>query len=112
MLMDGTAGYYRAFLAEETLPSGGHSWFAEHPDLDGCTATGATPDEALANLEKSREVWLTWAKGHDIEVPPAMEFPSVQIQYSARPGAARPRDVASETVGTQRLQVPPPAVAA
>jgi predicted RNase H-like HicB family nuclease len=36
--------------------SGGY--FVTNPDLDGCMAEGETPDEALAHLADSRELWI------------------------------------------------------
>ncbi|HSK81619.1 MAG TPA: type II toxin-antitoxin system HicB family antitoxin [Thermoanaerobaculia bacterium] len=32
--------------------------FAFHPDLDGCAAQGETVEEALANLDVARRLWL------------------------------------------------------
>lgn len=32
--------------------------FAFHPDLDGCAAQGETVEEALANLDVARKLWL------------------------------------------------------
>lgn len=32
-------------------------WYAEHPTLLGCHATGSSKEEALENLEKSRKAW-------------------------------------------------------
>jgi len=32
--------------------------FAFHPDLDGCAAQGASVDEAIANLDAARRLWL------------------------------------------------------
>jgi len=32
--------------------------FAFHPDLDGCAAQGDTVEEAIANLDAARRLWL------------------------------------------------------
>lgn len=32
--------------------------FVFHPDLDGCAAQGETVEEALANLDVARRLWL------------------------------------------------------
>lgn len=33
-------------------------YFAEHPDLSGCAAQGDTAEEAIANLDVARELWI------------------------------------------------------
>jgi antitoxin HicB len=33
-------------------------YFARHPDLPGCTAEGESPQEAVANLDESRRLWI------------------------------------------------------
>jgi predicted RNase H-like HicB family nuclease len=40
-----------------------------HPDLKGCVAVGETPEEALANLEEARRLWLETAYEHGDEIP-------------------------------------------
>ena len=46
-------------------------WFAEIPDLPGCMADGATPDEAIADLEHAKALWIEnhIADGYDIPEP-------------------------------------------
>ena len=34
------------------------AWVADIPDLRSCSALGATAEEALAEVEKARELWL------------------------------------------------------
>jgi predicted RNase H-like HicB family nuclease len=40
-----------------------------HPDLKGCGAVGGTPEEALANLEEARRLWLEVAHECGDEIP-------------------------------------------
>ncbi len=42
---------------------------ALHPDLKGCVAVGETREEALANLEEARRLWLETAYEHGDEIP-------------------------------------------
>ena len=46
-------------------------YIADIPDLDSCSAFGATPEEALAQLERARDAWLEAARqeGKPIPVP-------------------------------------------
>ena len=47
------------------------AWVADIPDLRYCSAFGATPAQAVAEVEKARELWLDVAReqGRDIPVP-------------------------------------------
>ena len=40
-----------------------------HPDLKGCAAVGETREEALADLEEARRLWLETAHEHGDEIP-------------------------------------------
>jgi len=53
---------YPALLVAE--PEGGYT--ALHPDLKGCVAVGETREEALANLEEARRLWLETAYEHGV----------------------------------------------
>jgi predicted RNase H-like HicB family nuclease len=37
-------------------------YIADLPDLDSCSAFGNTPEEALAEVEKAKDAWLTAAR--------------------------------------------------
>jgi predicted RNase H-like HicB family nuclease len=54
------------FYSEE---DGGY--IADIPDLDACSAFGETPEQALAEIERAKEVWLASAReaGKPIPVP-------------------------------------------
>jgi predicted RNase H-like HicB family nuclease len=47
----------------------GRGYTAFHPDLKGCVAVGETREEALANLEEARRLWLETAYEHGDEIP-------------------------------------------
>lgn len=36
-------------------------YIADIPDLEACSAFGATPEEALAEVERAKEAWLAAA---------------------------------------------------
>lgn len=40
------------------------SWVADIPDLQFCSAFGATAEQAVAEVEKARELWL--AAAHEV----------------------------------------------
>ena len=45
-------------------------YIADIPDLDACSAFGATPEEALKEVQKARELWLQAARAESKPVPP------------------------------------------
>ena len=47
------------------------AWVADLPDLKSCSAFGATPEEALAEVRVAMEAWLAAARdaGHPIPKP-------------------------------------------
>ena len=52
------------FFSEE---DGGY--IADIPDLEACSAFGDTPEEALAEVEKARDLWLKAARKSRRPVP-------------------------------------------
>lgn len=52
------------FYSEE---DGGY--IADIPDLESCSAFGATPEEALAELEKAKTAWLQAARQAGKPIP-------------------------------------------
>jgi predicted RNase H-like HicB family nuclease len=54
-----------------------HSWVADIPDLQYCSAFGATPEEAVAEVEKARELWLETARERGQPIPTALYRPAV-----------------------------------
>lgn len=56
-------------------------YIADIPDLEECAAFGATPEEALAEVEKAREIWLEAARTAGKSLPPPRYRP---VTYQAR----------------------------
>ena len=44
-------------------------YIADIPDLDACSAFGANPQEALAELERAKEAWLEAARAEGKPIP-------------------------------------------
>ena len=44
-------------------------YIADIPDLEACSAFGATAEEALAEVEKAREAWLEVARQEGKPIP-------------------------------------------
>lgn len=44
-------------------------YVADIPDLDACSAFGATPDEALAEVKRAKAAWIGAAREAGKEVP-------------------------------------------
>lgn len=51
-------------------------FFARHPDLPGCTAEGDTAEEAVNNLDESRELWIEarLESGFPVPIPLSEEY--------------------------------------
>ena len=50
-------------------------WVAAVPDLPGCSAHGATPAEAAAEVQVAIELWLETARAENLPVPAARYRP-------------------------------------
>ena len=60
------------FFSEE---DGGY--IADLPDLEACSAFGATPAEALAELQVARAAWIEAARADGKPVPPPRYRPAI-----------------------------------
>ena len=60
------------FFSEE---DGGY--IADIPDLKSCSAFGATPEEALVEVEKAKEAWLEVARSTNRPIPPPQYRPTI-----------------------------------
>jgi len=60
------------FYSEE---DGGY--IADIPDLGACSAFGATPEEALKEVQKAKELWLQAARAESKPVPPPKYRPVI-----------------------------------
>lgn len=67
------AGYHvNLFYSSE---DGG--FIADLPDLRACSAFGATPEEALAEVERAKAAWLAAARETGKPVPPPRYRPAI-----------------------------------
>ena len=57
------------------------AYVADIPDLDACSAFGATPEEALNEVEKAKRLWLDAARAAGKPVPAPRYRPAI---YQAR----------------------------
>src|ERR1700739_2073747 len=69
-------------------------FFARHPDLPGCTAEGETPEDAIANLDESRRLWIEarLEGGYPVPEPESEEYKgriSLRIPGSLHASLAR-----------------------
>lgn len=54
---------------ERLAESDGGGYLATVPDLPGCMSDGATPEEALKNVQEAIASWIEAAKEWKLEVP-------------------------------------------
>ena len=54
------------------------AYIADVPDLEGCSAFGDTPEQALAELMIAKELWLEAARDLGREIPPPRYRPLYQ----------------------------------
>jgi len=52
-------------------------YIADIPDLEYCSAFGATPEEALAEVEKAKQLWLETARATGRPVPAPRYRPAI-----------------------------------
>jgi len=52
-------------------------YIADIPDLDSCSAFGATPEQALAEVERAKAAWLEAARAAGKPVPPPRYRPAI-----------------------------------
>ena len=52
-------------------------WMADIPDLNACSAFGATPEAALAEVERAKSAWLEAARANGKPIPPARYRPAI-----------------------------------
>lgn len=52
-------------------------WVADIPDLETCSAFGASPTEALAEVEQAKQAWLDAAREAGRQVPPPRYRPAI-----------------------------------
>lgn len=69
-LEDYLALRYPYELIEDEVHGG---YFVHHPDLEGCMSQGETPDEAVANLNEARELWIEGRHEQGLAIPLPLE---------------------------------------
>jgi predicted RNase H-like HicB family nuclease len=52
-------------------------YIADIPDLDACSAFGATPEKALAEVKKAKKAWIAAAKAIGKRVPRPRYRPAI-----------------------------------
>ena len=52
-------------------------YIADIPELAFCSAFGATPEEALAEVELAKEAWLASARENGEAIPPQAHPPAI-----------------------------------
>ncbi len=52
-------------------------YIADVPDLESCAAFGATPEEALAEMERAKEAWLAAARDTGRPIPEPRYRPAI-----------------------------------
>jgi predicted RNase H-like HicB family nuclease len=57
------------------------TWVADIPDLQGCSAHGPTPADALREAEIATDLWLEVAREHGDPIPAPRYRPAI---YAAR----------------------------
>jgi predicted RNase H-like HicB family nuclease len=56
------------------------TFFARHADLPGCAAQGASPDEAVRNLDAARRLWIRARLQDGLHIPePPEDEPSGRV---------------------------------
>ena len=53
------------------------AWVADIPDLQYCSALGASPEQAVAEVQKARERWLEVARAEGRTIPLPSYRPAV-----------------------------------
>ncbi len=53
------------------------AWVADIPDLESCSALGASPEEALAEVERAKHAWLTAASEAGRPIPEPRYRPAI-----------------------------------
>ena len=55
-------------------------YVADIPDLEACSAVGSTPEEALAEVERAKEVWLAAARDAGRPIPEPRYRPAIYMR--------------------------------
>jgi predicted RNase H-like HicB family nuclease len=58
---------------------------AEHPELPGCMAQGATVQDALKNLDEVREFWIDEWLADGLELPEPINHADITLYMNCGP---------------------------
>ena len=58
-------------------------YIADIPDLEACSAFGDTPDEALREVQKAKELWMEVARSEGKPIPTPQYRPVIHQGLSA-----------------------------
>lgn len=52
-------------------------WIADIPDLEPCSASGATPEEAVREVQIAKQLWLDVAREDGLPIPEPRYRPAI-----------------------------------
>ena len=87
--------YMQLPYAIKLIPEEKGYYFAEIEEFDGCLAQGETAEEALKNIEISKEMWLTSMLGKKMEIPEPATLKEFSGRFMVRIPASLHRRIAS-----------------
>ncbi len=61
----------------QDLVKGFGGYIADIPDLESCSAFGETPEQALTELERAKETWISAAQEAGKPIPPPRYRPVI-----------------------------------
>ena len=87
---------YQVLVVRETDEKGRRFYVAMHPELNGCIAQGATPEEARASLEEARELFLSVMEASGLTPPPpqAIDFAHPGLRLTPVSLSSEPKELA------------------
>lgn len=80
-------------------------YIAEAPDLPGCSASGQTPQEALAEVLVGKELWLQTAREEGIPIPVPGYQPELDRRRAGQPRMVLNTREAAVALGVQPARV-------
>jgi len=87
---------YTATIRQLEQEEGG-GWYAEIPELPGCSSDGETVEEALSNLEEAMELWIETAREIGRTIPrPRQHLDDYSGKFTIRLPRSLHRDLARE----------------
>ena len=80
-------------------------YIADLPDLQGCSASGATPEEALREVLVGKELWLQTAREEGIPLPAPTYRPELYRRRASQPRMVLTTKEAAVALGVQPARV-------